>query len=404
MKKVIRVLEESIVDMIKYDKENAVETVIKTVFETIMNCEREDFLKQPEQKTNGNKGNGYYERAARGITKYFMLQVPRDRLSFFKSIFLEAMKKKDEQMQELALKLYVKGLTTKEIENVLKESFGKKLSSGSVSNITKQFEVERKQWQQRSLDARYIVLFIDALWIPIRRNHVEKEAFYVVLGLKEDLTREFLGVYNIPSESAQGWNEVFNDLKERGLKQTLMVVADGLKGLDEVVPSALPGAVLQRCIVHKKRNILVKIRPSDKPAIVQELKNIFITGDSSFNQEKAESNLNDFIKRWKKVYPFLQNKFPQKEMDNLFAYLKFPYQVQSMIYTTNWLERANKTIRRTQKIRNSFPNEDSAMNLVCACLMEQEQNFYLKHKITSFSCVQNVFKNWFEELCQTQFS
>jgi len=404
MQKITRVLEESIVDMIKYDKENSVETVIKTVFETIMNCERGNFLEQPEQKINGNKGNGYYERAARGITKYFMLQIPRDRLSFFKSVFLEAMKKKDEQMQELALKLYVKGLTTKEIENVLKESFGKKLSSGSVSNITKKFEIERKQWQQRHLDEKYIVLFIDALWIPIRRNHVEKEAFYIVLGLKEDLTREFLGVYNIPSESAQGWAEVFNDLKLRGLKQALMVVADGLKGLNEVIPAALPGAMFQRCTVHKKRNVLVKIRPSDKPIIAQELKNIFKTGDSSFTQEKAENSLNDFIKRWKRIYPFLQNKFPQNEMDNLFAYLKFPYQVQSMVYTTNWLERANRTIRRTQKIRNSFPNEDSAMNLVCACLMEQEQNFYLKHKISGFSCVQNVFRDWFKELRQTQFS
>lgn len=101
MQKITRVLEESIVDMIKYDKENSVETVIKTVFETIMNCERGNFLEQPEQKINGNKGNGYYERAARGITKYFMLQIPRDRLSFFKSVFLEAMKKKTSKCKSL---------------------------------------------------------------------------------------------------------------------------------------------------------------------------------------------------------------------------------------------------------------------------------------------------------------
>ncbi len=404
MKEITKILQESTADLLKYGKENAVEAVIKTVFETIMNFEREEFLKSPEQRLAGNKGNGYYERAARGITKYFTMQIPRDRLSFFKSVFLESMKQKDAQIQELALKLYVKGLTTRDIENVLNESFSKKISAASVSNIVKKFEHSRKEWQARALDNEYYALYIDAIWISVRRENVKKEAFYIVMGLKKDLTREFLGVYNFPTESAQAWLECFDDLKNRGLKKSLIVVADGLKGVKDIIPRALPGASFQRCIVHKKRNILLHARSKDKPLINFELKEIFKVGDQNFTANDGLKLLKSFLGKWGKIYPSLRNKFPKDEMENLFAYLKFPHQVQSMIYTTNWLERANKTIRRSEKIRNSMPNEDSAMNLICACLMEQEEQFYLKYKITSFYPAVEFLENKLKEIGQTQFS
>ncbi len=139
MKDINLQLQKNIQDVLHYDRDNAVENIVKLVFETIMNAERSEFLSESE----GNKANGYYQRLAQGITKYFKLNIPRDRLSMFKPVFLECIKAQDEQMQDLAFKLYTKGLTTRDINEVFSEIYDKNLSSSSVSNITKQFEQER---------------------------------------------------------------------------------------------------------------------------------------------------------------------------------------------------------------------------------------------------------------------
>lgn len=399
MEKVNMILQKSIEDILMYDPKNSIEVILKTVMEAILKAERGEFLLSSEEK---NKGNGFYERLVRGVNQYFKLNVPRDRLSLFKPVFLEAIKQYDAQMQDLALKLYVKGLTTRDIESVLGDVFGKKLSPTSVSNITKEFEIQREEWLNRPIESEYFFVFIDALFIPIRRDNVNKEAFYIVMALRKDLRREILGVYNIPNESAEGWKEVLKDLKKRGLKKVLMFIADGLSMLNTVILSEFPESLFQRCIVHKMRNILLNIRTAHKAQIALDLKEIFTVGDSNYTFEKAQENLNLFLNKWGKIYPGLYQKFKDINNKNYFAYLNFPYQIHKMIYTTNWIERLNKTIRRTQSIRNAFPNPESALNLITACLIEQENNFYMKYPLTFFSEVKNELNFMFEGCPWTQ--
>jgi transposase-like protein len=286
-------------------------------------------------------------------------------------------------MQDLAFQMYVKGLTTQDIGGIFKDIYGKNLSKTSVSNITKEFVEQRESWLKRPLEEEYYFIYIDAVYLPIRRDNVTKEAFYIVLGLKKDLKREVLGVYNIPQESASGWNEVLSDLQARGLKEILMVIADGLSGLKEVVNNKFPKANLQTCLVHKIRNILLYSRSKDKKDLVTDFKKVFELENPNYSIIEGERKLIEFINKWKKIYPGIKRNFQENNLQNYFAYLEFPHQIHRMIYTTNWIERLNKKIKRTTKIRNAFPTPDSAMNLVCATLMDFEESVY-KYPVTAF--------------------
>jgi len=392
MKNIHKSLTKSIEDIIYYKPENSIEEIVKTVFETILELERDEFLNS--NSGFGNKGNGFYSRMLKSINNYFRLRIPRDRLGLFKPAFLDILRQEEQQRCELAFKLYVKGLSTREIEGIFKEVFNSKYSASSISQINSNFCEQREYWLKRPLQNEYYFLFIDALQVAVRRETVEKEAFYIVLGLRKDLKREILGVYNIPTETADGWKTVFDDLKTRGLKQTLLVVADGLSGLKEVVKTELPSAKFQRCLVHKIRNILIKTRASDKKEISEDFRRVFELENSEFKQADGLQQLICFIDKWAKKYPGLKQQFKKNDIDHYFAYLRFPPKIHRMIYTTNWIERLNRNIRRTEKIRMSFPNPESALNLICANLMELEERVY-KYPITSFLPVQNKLDDLF---------
>ena len=150
MKDIKLQMQKSIEDTLYYDKENAIDSILKIVFESILRCERKEFLAESDDP---NKANGYYTRLARGINKYFELDIPRDRLSLFKPVLLECVKARDEQMQELAFKLYTKGLTTRDINSIFSEVYDKNLSPSAISAITKEFEQERIAWQNKALES-----------------------------------------------------------------------------------------------------------------------------------------------------------------------------------------------------------------------------------------------------------
>lgn len=398
MSKLIQILKKNVEDIIHYQKNDGLEIVIKTVFESILQHERLEFLQNNENK---NKGNGFYERLAKGINSYFKLKVPRDRLGFFKPVFLEAINEQDEKMLDLAFKLYVKGLTTREVESIFIDVFDRKISRSSISNITKNFEEDRKAWLNRSLESKYYFLYIDAIFIPVRRDSVKKEPFYIVIGIKENLKREILGVYNFPQETATCWKEVFKDLKNRNFKDALMIIADGLTGLDKAIEEEFPSILLQRCLLHKMKNILIHIRAKDKKEVMSDFKKVIDIANPYHSIEKAKIYLNKFLQKWHKAYPYLHLLFKEKEQSSYFNYLKFPFQIQKMIYTTNWIERLNREIRRTQRFRCSFPNIDSALNLICACLINFEERVY-KYPINAFREVKCELDEMLKGDCQTQ--
>lgn len=379
-------LKKSVVDLLQYSN-HGIEDAISLTFETILKAEQSEFLGynwgNKSDLSTTNKRNGYRTSLVQGLNKVFRVKVPRDRLGLFKPVFLDLLAQEKEELHSLAFKLYSKGLTTRDINDIFSEIYNYELSKSAISRISTEFTEERRSWQDRSLHENYYAIFIDAIWLPIRRNTVQHEAFYIALGLKDDLTRDVLSVWTFPEENASGWEEMLIDLKKRGVKNVLNFTADGLPGLKEAIGRTFPKSSFQRCIIHKKRNILNRVRASDKREISLDFDKIFSLDDEATSLEQTKSNLNEFLSKWVSKYPSLKRQFPNNEIDNYFSFLKYPAKFRRIIYTTNWIESLNKRIKRTTKIRDSFPNEDSALNLVCAMLIDKCERNLKKYKVSS---------------------
>ncbi len=394
-------LEKSVQDLLQYGKGAVIDRLLQTVFEGILKAEQKGFLgygygQNPKAK---NKRNGYRKSALlKGLNKMFRVNVPRDRLGIFKPLFLELLTDQTEKITELSSKLYVKGLTTREISDIVYDIYGKNISRTTVTNITNELLLEIDNWLTKPLEEEYYAIYIDALRLPIRRDTVSKECFYIALGLRKDLKREILGVYQLPEENHSSWDGILKDLKKRGLNKTLLFITDELPLIEEAIYANYPDALLQRCIVHKKRNILDKVRNSNKKEIMSDFNNVLCLDNPVDTVKCAVKRLDDFINKWSKIYPSMRRMFVRKE--EYFSYIKMPFLMRRMVYTNNWIENLNSKIKRTTKIRNSFPNPKSAEKLVSLKCIELENN-YMKYPVTALVAVQDQLNIMLETKLKT---
>lgn len=362
-------------------QENGLNEVLQMTLNAMMLSERSDFLLSEENLDN--KGNGYRYAKAVGVGKQISLSIPRDRMGVFKPVVLALIKEQNAMMKELSFSLYSKGLTTIQIGEVMEQIYGRHYSSSSISNITKEFYGQMQSWRERSLDERYLIVYIDAIHIKVRRERVSSEAFYILLGLKEDYTREVIGIVSIPTESASGWEEVLKGLKDRGVVQVDLIVSDGLTGLDSAVHRVFKDSNIQKCVTHLKRGILNKVKPVHKQVIAEELRQVFDVTSQNDDLKSSLIRLKNMAERWGKYYLHIK-KMPKKEdIGCYFTYLKYDYRIRNMIYTTNWIERLNKDFRRTLKIRNALPSIESVLTLLSAVAIEKEEKCY-KYPIHNF--------------------
>jgi len=382
-------LEKSVLDLLQYDKNACVEQVLSVTFEAILRAEQKGFLgySTGEKPVAENKRNGYRRSSLiKGLTNMFRINIPRDRLGLFKPVFLELLRDQTDRMNDLAFNLYVKGLSTREISDVVYDMYGKSISRSAISNITDEVLIELDAWRNKQLQSQYYAVYIDALRVPIRRDTVSKESFYIALGLRPDLKREILGIYHLPEECLDGWNDVIKGLRDRGLSETLLFVTDEFTEIEQAILGTYPKADIQRCIIHKKRNILKKVRNKDKHEIMDDFNKALDIDNPDNTQKKAVVKLNQLIVKWGKIYPGIKNMFVRKK--EYFSYLKYPLVMRRMVYTNNWIENLNRQIRRTTKIRGAFPNEKSAEKLITLKCMEKEEH-YMKYPITSLLIVQD---------------
>lgn len=344
------------------------------ILDSLMKLERDTFLTQ--QASPANKANGYRPGRASGYGKELSLRIPRDRLGNFKPVLWAMLRDQQEQVRQLCFELYGKGLTTRQVGEITEKIYGNHYSSSAVSNFNQELAGQLQQWRQRPLQARYPVIYIDAIHVKVRREHVSSEAFYVALGLTEDMQREVLAIVSIPSESAGGWEDLLDRLKGRGLQETALVVADGLTGLDEAIHRAFPAARHQKCVTHFKRNILRYVKADHKEQVAEELRDIFMTGQRAYAPDQAQAALRDFAERWGARYEHIARLPKRDDLHYYFTYLDYERRVQSMIYTTNWIERLNKSFRRSTKIRNALPNPEAALLLLSKVAVDQEDGAF----------------------------
>ena len=177
------------------------------------------------------------------------------------------------------------------------------------------------------------------------------------------------------------------------MQTTKLIVADGLSGLENTIAKVFPEADFQKCVVHLKRNILNKVRHYHKAEVATDLKEVFITDDSSFTKEKAESQFDTFIQKWGKDYRYIKNLRNNISYSYYFTYLRYDYRIRSMIYTTNWIENLNKQFRKSLKIRNSMPSEESVLLLLAKVAFDKSEK-YLRYPIYNFKFDKKLFPNY----------
>jgi transposase-like protein len=376
--------------------DDMINNLIKNFIEKMLKGELTEFLNYDKYdsagKNSGNSRNGNYSRNFQ--TKYGViekLEVPRDRNNDFQTALFEPYKRRDDWLEQTVIQMYARGLSTRDIANLIEQMYGQKYSATSVSNLTDIAVKEIEQWKNRPLEKRYSVLFIDALSIKIRREHVGNESAYIIIGINEEGYREILDFYIGVTESATLWQEVLMNLKSRGVEQVLLGVMDGLPGLTDAFLKVYPKADVQRCVVHKVRNTLHKVKKKHTDEIVTDLKKIY----KAPSREYAEQALNDLSLKWDRIYPHLaQSWFEDK--DELFAFYKYPDSIQKSIYTTNWIERANKEIRKRLKTMNSLPNEKAAEKILYLKILDYNSK-WSERRLKGFLAARENLIQLFEE-------
>lgn len=283
--------------------------VIKNL-ETLFGLEREEYL----EKATADKGNGYYSRSFQSLMKNgIQIHVPRTRASNFSPIALQLFKMNQDQVNELVLTLYKKGMTTRDISDVMTDFFGDSVSHTTVANLAEQFHGMREAWEKSKLDTIYHAIFCDCIFITVRRgDSYEKEAVYVAYGVTGRNTRELLALEISPTESTTTWKKIFYSLKRRGIENVSLIIADGITGMEDVVMEAWRKTKLQKCVVHKMRNILNDIRPKEKAAVAEDLKHVFDNFDAGATKEKAYEKLPHSLQHGKRNIRLSKNILTKK--------------------------------------------------------------------------------------------
>jgi putative transposase len=285
--------------------------------------------------------------------------VQRDRRGMFHTQLFEPYQRRDGWLETAIIKMYQSGMSTREIGKFIESILGSSYSATTISNITEVALKDIEQWQQRPLKKRYSVLYLDGTYIKLRRDTVANEVIYIAIGVTEDGYREILGFYVGGAENALGWRDMLEVLYQRGLKEVLLGVFDGLPGLEEAFKSVYPKADVQHCVIHKVRHRLNRVRAKDRNEVVEDLKAIY----HSFTVKEAQFQFEQFKDKWQKRYPREVQSW-EKDLPTLLTFLNYPSAIRSVIYTTNWIERTIKEIKKRLRPMNSLPDVKAAEKIV----------------------------------------
>ncbi|ARN91440.1 IS256 family transposase [Levilactobacillus brevis] len=292
-----------------------------------------------------NYRNGYSKREIDTVYGRITVQMPRDRVGAFNTPTLAPYQRHTDSLEETVIQLYSHGVTNREIAELIDHMYGAYYSPQTISNITDVVTNQVELFQKRGLSDKYTVVYVDATYVHLRRDTVENEAVYIMIGIRPD------GHAIAPTESATIWEELMIDVKARGVEQILLFVADGVVGLQSTIAKHFPRAQFQRCLVHVARNFTAKIRVTERKAINDEFRAI----RQSPTREEAESAMEAFVATWGVTYPAIQKL---GKLDDLFTYYGFPLAIRGSIYSTNLIESFNKTFKVNMRKKQQFPNEE----------------------------------------------
>jgi transposase-like protein len=293
------------------------------------------------------------------------LEIPRDRDGSFSPILIPKHERRFTGFDDKIIAMYARGMTMREIQGFLLESYGVEVSPEFISSVTEAVMAEVTAWQSRPLEPMYPVVFFDALRVKIKEDAVVRnKAIYLALGVLPDGSRDILGLWIEGTEGAKFWMRVFNDLKTRGVGDILIAVTDGLKGMPEALAAVFPATTLQTCIVHLIRNSLDYASWKDRKLLAAAIRPIYTAASA----EAAQAELDAFERSpWGQKFPTVVAAW-RRAWSHVIPFFAFPPQIRRVIYTTNAIESINSQLRKIIKSRGHFPTDDAASKLIWLAL------------------------------------
>lgn len=341
------------------DIQEALKDLLGDTLKRMLEAEMDEHLgyEKGQTSSSSNYRNGYKDKKVRTHYGEVDLSVPQDRESSFEPTIVPKRQKDISRIEQQIISMYARGLSTRQISDQIDEIYGFDVSESFVSNVTNKILPEIIDWQNRPLDDVYPIVFIDAVHFSVRHDKVIKKlAAYVVLGINKNGKKEVLGLYIGENESSKYWLGVLNELKNRGVKDILIICADGLSGIKESIQVAFPNTEYQRCIVHQVRNTLRYVSHKEKKSFASDLRSIY----TAPTEEKGHENLLEVQKKWEDRYPNSMKSWI-KNWDILSPIYKFSPDVRKVIYTTNAIESLNSTYKRLNSQRSVFPSDQALL-------------------------------------------
>jgi putative transposase len=377
--------------------ESFIQELYKQGVEALLKAEINEHLGYPKHdpsgKNSGNSRNGFSKKTLKTNLGEVPLDVPRDRNSTFDPIVVPKHERMSAKIEHAIITMYSRGMTTRDIEDTIKEIYGIEVSEGSISNITSVVLEDIKEWQQRPLDPVYFVVWMDGIVVKVRQNgKVQGKTIYLMIGLKQTGLKEVLGMWISETESASFWLNVLTDIKARGVKDILIASTDNLTGIRQAIKSAFPQTITQLCVVHQIRNSIKYVVWKDRKLFLSDLKLVY----GAINREIALDALDDFAKKWGSKYAYAIKSW-RDNWDELTAYFDYPQEIRRIIYTTNAIESLNSSIRKYTKTKTLFPDDQAALKAVYLAIANIEKKW--TYPVRDWGSVINQLIIKFDDRC-----
>jgi len=350
-----------------YQKHDVIKELAKVTFQALLDAEMEEHLgyekNDRDRKETTNARNGRGKKRVRGDFGEVEIETPRDREGSYAPQLIKKRERSVGKFSDKVVSLYARGLTTREIEEHLKEMYDIEVSPQFITRATELLQTEITEWQNRPLDPVYPIVYVDGLFVSVRSGNnagaVTKKCIYIVLGVSVDGVQDVLGLWVQESEGARFWLKVFNDLKARGLQDILILCGDGLKSLPDAVETVYPKTDIQLCVVHQIRSATKFVSYKDRRAFCGDMRLIY----TAPTVEAAELALEDFDKKWGSRYPMSIASW-RNNWSRLTTFFKYPVELRKIVYTTNAIESLNARLRKNTSNRKVFPHDDAVIKIL----------------------------------------
>jgi transposase-like protein len=310
--------------------------------------------------------NGYRERGLSTRVGELELRIPKLRQGSFFPSLLEPRRRAEKALVAVVQQAYIEGVSTRKVDDLLLALGLTGIDKSAVSRACKTLDEVIEPFRTRPLAGSYPYIWLDALYLKVRHNHrVVSQALVIAIGVRETGEREVLGWAIGASEEQAFWAEFLRGLVGRGLSGVQLVISDAHEGLKAAIAQTLAGTTWQRCRVHFMRNVLAHIPHGDKDMVAAIVRTVFAQPDRA----AARQQVTEVVARLDKHFPKAAALLRAAE-DDVLAYMSFPREHWTRIYSTNPLERLNREVKRRTDVVQVFPDDAATLRLSGAVLLE----------------------------------